>query len=225
MLISVARQNRFGPPLRGNIGTLATIGIPIAPRFRGLAMPSLMGVVRHGDPMIHEIDPLKDPRWPELLRRHPDASVFHTRGWLETVYRTYGCKPAVFTTSGPDSDLANGLVLCRMRSWLTGRRLVSLPFSDHCEPLVTGPLDLRRLLIGVQERAHAEGCKYVELRPTSLLSEGQPGWRTSQRFYLHRLDLRPGTTAVFRGFHRDCIQRKIRRAEESISRKEKTSTA
>jgi hypothetical protein len=160
-----------------------------------------------------EIDPLKDPRWPELLRRHPDASVFHTRGWLETVYRTYGCKPAVFTTSGPDSDLANGLVLCRMRSWLTGRRLVSLPFSDHCEPLVTGPLDLRRLLIGVQERAHAEGCKYVELRPTSLLSEGQPGWRTSQRFYLHRLDLRPGTTAVFRGFHRDCIQRKIRRAE------------
>jgi hypothetical protein len=28
------------------------------------------------------------------------------------------------------------LVFCRVRSWLTGRRSISLPFSDHCEPLV-----------------------------------------------------------------------------------------
>ena len=170
-------------------------------------------VVKHNTAMVHEIDPLNDPRWPEFLRQHPDASVFHTRGWLEAVYRTYGYRPAVFTTSGPDdSKLANGLVLCRVQSWLTGRRLVSVPFSDHCEPLVANPEDLLFLLAGIGERAMAEGCKYVELRPTSTLLGIQTGWRTSKDFYLHRLDLRPGATALFSHFHRDCIRRKIRRA-------------
>ncbi len=164
--------------------------------------------------MIYEIDPLTDPRWPEFLSRRPDASVFHTRGWLETVYRTYGCKPAGFTTCEPGSDLTNGLVLCRVHSWLTGRRFVSLPFSDHCEPLVTGSEDLVRLLMGIEKAAVAERCDYVELRPTSPLTLAQSEWRTSQGFCLHRLDLRPGTAAVFRGLHRDCIRRKIRRAEK-----------
>jgi hypothetical protein len=163
--------------------------------------------------MIHEIDPLQDPRWPEFLGRHPDASIFHTRGWLEALYRTYRYRSSVFTTSGPgDRDLANGLVFCRVQSWLTGLRLVSLPFSDHCEPLAANPEDLRRLLAEIKGRAVAEGCKYVELRPTSALSGIQSDWRTSQGFYLHRLDLRPGVSMVFRDFHPDCIRRKIRRA-------------
>src|SRR5580704_13878709 len=164
--------------------------------------------------MVCEINPLTDPRWPEFLGRQPRASVFHTPGWLEAVSRTYGYRPTVFTASGPDdSELANGLVLCRVQSWLTGRRFVSLPFSDHCEPLGANQEDLALLLSGIEERAMAENCKYVELRPTSGLLGIRSDWRTSHGFYLHRLDLRPGATAVFGRFHRDCVRRKIRRAE------------
>jgi hypothetical protein len=41
-----------------------------------------------GEPMsslrdgLYAIDPLRDDRWPELIARYPNASVFHTRGWL-----------------------------------------------------------------------------------------------------------------------------------------------
>ena len=31
---------------------------------------------------LYAIDPLRDDRWPELMVRYPNASVFHTRGWL-----------------------------------------------------------------------------------------------------------------------------------------------
>jgi outer membrane protein TolC len=41
---------------------------------------------------------------------------------------------ALTTTTG-DKPLENGLALCEVRTWLS-RRLVSLPFSDHCDPLV-----------------------------------------------------------------------------------------
>ena len=140
--------------------------------------------------------------------------MFHTRGWLETLRRTYGCRPTVLTTAGPNGDLNNGLVLCRVHSWLTGRRLVSLPFSDHCEPLAAHPEDLARLVAGLEALAVAEGCKYVELRPASGLEAAPSDWRASQDFYLHRLDLRPGAKAVFRRFHRNCVQRRIRHAEK-----------
>ena len=82
------------------------------------------------------IEPLKDLRWEPFLARHPRASVFHSSAWLAALHRTYGFQPIAYTTSSAGEDLENAMVFCRVESWLTGRRLVSLPFSDHCEPLV-----------------------------------------------------------------------------------------
>src|ERR1700758_4552655 len=93
-----------------------------------------------------QIDPIQDVRWADLVARHPMASVFHTVGWLKTLRRTYGYEPVGFTTSSPSGALKNGLVFCRVNSWLTGRRLVSLPFSDHCEPLCDSVQDLNFLI-------------------------------------------------------------------------------
>ena len=85
---------------------------------------------------VYKIDPLSDPRWPEFLQRHPDAAIFHTPAWLEALRRTYGYEAVVYTASNPGSDLTNGIPFCRINSWLTGRRLVSLPFSDHCQQMI-----------------------------------------------------------------------------------------
>ena len=91
--------------------------------------------------MVHTFNPLNDPRWENFVDRHPQASVFHGRGWLEALWRTYGYEPVVYSTDSPSGELTNGVVLCRVNSWLTGRRLVSLPFTDHCEPLVQDASD------------------------------------------------------------------------------------
>jgi len=165
--------------------------------------------------MIHEIDPLTDPRWPALLQGHPSASVFHSREWLEALSRTYGYRASVLTTSEPGSELTNGLVFCRSNSWLVGRRLVSVPFSDHCEPLAGDPEELSGLFAGLEELAQGERCKYAELRPAAVPRQVAANWSLSQEYYLHRLDLRSGADAVFRRFHRDCIQRRIRHAEKA----------
>ena len=44
---------------------------------------------------------LSDSRWDELVSRHPRASVFHERGWLEALVRTYGYEPFVLTSTPP----------------------------------------------------------------------------------------------------------------------------
>jgi hypothetical protein len=174
-----------------------------------LQLPSGTGVCS----MILEIDPLADSRWPEFLSAHPSASVFHTAGWLRALYRTYGHKPAAIVACGPGRELTAGLVFCRLRSAISGRRLISLPFSDHCELLTTGGMQAAELLSRYGETARAEDCAYVEIRPASNSPLAWNYWKPSQTFFLHRLDLRPGATAVFDGFHKDCVRRRIRHAE------------
>src|SRR5262245_51596549 len=95
---------------------------------------------------LYEIDPLRDRRWMPLVERHPKATVFHTHQWLEALWRSYQYEPVAFTDAAPGEPLANALLFCRVRSWITGRRLVSLPFSDHCEPLVDDPASLTAMM-------------------------------------------------------------------------------
>src|SRR5262245_27772405 len=171
-----------------------------------------MSSKRRATSAVHRIDPLEEPRWAAFVDKHPSASVFHTVGWLDALRRTYGYQPMVFTTSGPGTELTNGVAFCAVRSWLTGRRIVSLPFSDHCQPLVDSDRQLQELLGGVTSSMGVRPWKYVEIRPVS-----QPVsdlLRTNAETYvLHTLDLRPDKDSLFYNFHKDCIQRKIRRAQ------------
>ena len=162
------------------------------------------------------LDPLRDPRWPRFVERHPRASVFHSRGWLEALQRTYGYKPVVHTTASESEELRDGLAFCQIESRLTGRRVVSLPFSDHCEPLVTTEEQCRYLVQSLIANASSRHCKYVETRPlqsSDFVSGNGNGMARSQCFYHDTLDLRLDPADLFRKFHRKSVQQPIRRAE------------
>lgn len=161
---------------------------------------------------IHEIDPIRDERWEELLQNHPDASVFHTRGWLEALRRTYGYRPVAFTLSPPGYPLTNAVPFCHVSGWLNGHRLVSLPFSDHSVPLVEHSGQLSALLVGLQEKRRCGKWSYIEMRPIDSMRESCTAFGANQIFCLHKLDLRPGLDEIFHNFHKGCVQRKIRRA-------------
>lgn len=159
------------------------------------------------------IDPLHDPRWPAFVMRHPNASVFHTRGWLRALQETYGYEPVAYTTSAPTEPLTNALLFCIVRSWLTGNRLVSLPFSDHCEPLMEHPEQFKTLSDYVERLRREERWKYVEIRSADSLLDFNGSFIQATTYCLHRLDLRPTLAVLYKGFHKDCVQRKIARAE------------
>jgi hypothetical protein len=167
---------------------------------------------------IYTLNPLSDRRWDDLIARHPNASAFHQRGWLEALARTYGYEPIVFTASPRRGELRNGIVLCRVNSWITGSRLVSLPFSDHCEPLCDSPDEINFLVSDVQATLKDHNWRYVEIRPINEEYERTLATRAFQpagNYFLHVIDLRPKLDEVFRGFDKDCVRRRIRRAEKA----------
>jgi CelD/BcsL family acetyltransferase involved in cellulose biosynthesis len=167
---------------------------------------------------LHQLDPTNDPRWEQFVEKHPRASIFHTAGWLRALRKTYGYEPVVLTTSPPTGELENGLVFCRVNSWLTGRRLVSLPFSDHCEPLCDSMEALSFLIRYLQSAFGREEWKYLEIRPiggTFGQTVREFGFLPGTKYFLHKIDLNPDIENIFHSLDKDSVRRRIQRAERA----------
>jgi Acetyltransferase (GNAT) domain len=165
---------------------------------------------------VYRIDPLHDRRWVEFLERQPRASIFHTPGWLQSLQRTYGYEPLAFTTTPPGADLTDGMAFCRVRSWLSGERLVSLPFADHCDLLFERSEEAYEVLDWLGQHRGSRSYRQIELRPRNGAALGLPHhtpFRAAQQFRLHMLDLRPDLQEITGAFDRDNIQRRLRRVE------------
>jgi hypothetical protein len=160
------------------------------------------------------LDPLVDPRWNTLVASHPKASAFHQTGWLKALAGTYGYRILAVTSTPPGKQLSDGIVFCEVRSWITGNRLVSLPFSDHAEPLLNAGDEGSDLGSWMQAECRKQNWKYVELRPFSGAMRTNWPMGESQCFWLHTLDLAPSAQTIFRRFHNSCIRRRILHAEK-----------
>lgn len=161
---------------------------------------------------VFALNPVRDSRWQVLLSKHPASSVFHSTEWLSALQSAYGYEPVVYTTCEPSAELTSGIVFCKVRSWLTGRRLVSLPFSDHCDPLMDRVSECEDLLSGLREVVDGGQWDYFEVRPNRLECGIDDLYGRSDRYYWHSVDLCPSIDSIFRNFHQS-VRRKIRRSE------------
>ncbi|MGA2003868.1 MAG: GNAT family N-acetyltransferase [Terriglobales bacterium] len=161
---------------------------------------------------VFVVDPLRDERWPKFAAQHPAGSVFHTKSWLAALNLAYGYEPVVYATCGSASELTSGVVFCKVESALTGNRLVSLPFSDHCAPLVGDVGELDCFLLQARKTVDEGSCDYCEIRPLQCQPGSLSGFARSAQYVSHILDLSPSSDSIFQGLHHS-VRRKIRRAE------------
>jgi len=110
-------------------------------------------------------------------------------------------------------SIAGGIIFCEVNSWLTGRRLVSLPFSDHCDPLMDLETTEAVLQEWVPEEQQRAKWNYIQIRPTRSKGVARTGMAESSEFWLHVLSLEPPTETLFKNLNKDNLQRRIRRAE------------
>jgi len=173
---------------------------------------------------LYTLDPMLDSRWDDLVAAHPGASVFHHGGWLKALATTYGYRPMALTSTPAGNPLADGIVFCEVKSWITGSRLVSLPFADHAEPLLNEIGDSGPLAEWMRAERRKHNWKYIELRPLSWQMHSDCPLTASQSFWFHTLSLMPSLEQIFCNLHRNCIQRRIRHAEREQLSYEKGSS-
>ena len=145
------------------------------------------------------INPLTDERWAAFVDRAAAASAFHTVPWLELLRRTYGYPLTACCLVDESGTIRAGSPLARTRP----RRLVSLPFSDHCAPLGDSAA-LAAALDDLRRRRRAR----LEIRAEL------PGAAPAASFHLHEIPLDGGYEEVVKRFkRRSQLLRGARRAE------------
>jgi lipid II:glycine glycyltransferase (peptidoglycan interpeptide bridge formation enzyme) len=96
-----------------------------------------------------------------------------------------------------------------VNSLLTGRRGVSLPFTDYCEPITSGGSDLNELIDYMKNYAGSRKWKYIEYRGGADII----GIECSLTYYYrHVLQLSSDSNVVFEQL-KSSTRRNIRKAE------------
>jgi hypothetical protein len=121
----------------------------------------------------------------------------------------YGYRPFYFA-SFDSHRLLTLLPTMEVNSWLTGRRGVSLPFTDSCPPLVSFATAAAGLFDQVKACGRARGWRYWQGRGVRQLFNSAPA---SLVFYGHTLDLSVGEDQLFANLH-SAVRRAIRKGRK-----------
>lgn len=171
-----------------------------------------MSAVVAPSPRVERLDPLAMPGWDAAIASLPGVSFFHTSAWLRVLHETYRFRALAFVERHPESldTFAAALPLLEVDSWLTGRRGISLPFTDECEPLATDHAAARRLFRAVSDFGRERHWRHWEIRGgTSAL--GAPA---SVGFHGHRLALSTDPAWLFSRCD-SAVRRAVRKAEQA----------
>ncbi|HET7625801.1 MAG TPA: GNAT family N-acetyltransferase [Verrucomicrobiae bacterium] len=171
-------------------------------------------VPAHSDTRVRktqDITPTTASDWDAPFAGQPQFGIFHSAAWSAVLNRTYGFRPVYFSTNN-GNEIPALLPLMEVSSRLTGKRGISLPFTDFCEPLGTAA-ERKSLFENALQLGRKNGWKYLECRaePKNFgLSDAWP----SLSFYGHALEIAEDANRLFAGF-KPSVQRAVRKAERS----------
>jgi len=157
---------------------------------------------------VVDINPQTDPRWLSYLEDHPDATVFHHPRWISTLQETYGF---LHRSVGAvrDGSVCGIFPLLEIRSRLTGRRAVCLPFSDLCAPLADDSEAAVAILDRVRSLSREHAWKFVEIRGAVAATDA----RASAGYKAHTLVLNRDIDKLFQSFKKSRVQQSVQKAK------------
>jgi CelD/BcsL family acetyltransferase involved in cellulose biosynthesis len=162
---------------------------------------------------IQQTNPLDVSDWDADIASVPGVTLFHGAGWARVLHDTYGYRPVYF--KGLENQRIVGLLPSMdVDSWLTGRRGVSLPFTDECAPLCSDSSSFSPLFAAAREYGRARKWKSLELRGGASYWTADSGYRPSTNFWGHRLALEPVEATLFSRLE-SSVRRAVRKAEQT----------
>ena len=158
---------------------------------------------------LQRINPLDYPDWDDLLLKSGDPSFFHTSAWARVIAESYGYQPVYFVR-WENTRLSSVMPFMDIASRLTGRRGVSLPFTDYCNPFGPDKESLRQAVQAAIDYGRRSKWDYAEWRTTGDLIRGAT---PSESYLTHDLDLERSESEILSGLsenHRRNIKKAIK---------------
>lgn len=177
--------------------------------------------------MNHEVkilNPAETSNWENLVLEL-GGSIFHSKNWCAVLSRSYNYKPRYFGVF-EDEKIVGVIPVMEVNSFITGKRGVSLPFSDYCFALFPDSVDVQSVLSNIGDYGKKNGWKSVEFRGLNY-----PGGEEfiSDSYYVHHIDLEKPFEEIQKSFRRqnrmnikkavkNNIQIEIENTKEAIAR-------
>lgn len=153
------------------------------------------------------INPLSFQDWDEVVLSNKHYSFFHSSAWARVVCESYQYKPIYFAII-KDRNIVVLIPFMEVKSILTGKRGVSLPFSDYSDPIIYEYDNTGEIFKHLIKYGKDNGWKSIEIRGGSISSSNlQP----SSSYYGHTLELSKDSDKIFPTF-RDSTKRNIKKA-------------
>lgn len=150
-----------------------------------------------------------------LAAHAPGGNGFYQdERWLDLIQSIYGFTVTRLEVRGSDGTLEGYLPVCVLSSPLTGRRIVSLPFSDICPIVATDSATADRLVDQAIELGKKHRARYVELRTgSSALLEGRDDFIAADNYVSWRLDLSAGEASIWSSVQKP-VQRQVKKSRK-----------
>ncbi len=136
-----------------------------------------------------------------------ESSFFHSSAWARVIHESYGYTPNYFAVIN-EGELLFLLPAMEVKRFFGGKKGVSLPFSDYCEPIIEQSLNMDDQFDMIVQYGKKVGWKSYEMR---MGKNRLAGRKASEKYYEHTLILRDSEEKIFSGFRRD-IKYRIRKA-------------
>jgi lipid II:glycine glycyltransferase (peptidoglycan interpeptide bridge formation enzyme) len=155
------------------------------------------------------IDPTDWPDWDSFVVQFPNHTVFHSSAWARVLQKSYNYTACYFAVSD-NTSLSAALPLMEIRSPFTGKRGVSLPFTDSVSSLTRNAGNAEHLFQEAVQHGQKAGWKYIELRDAGKFAADQ---KLFGRYCTHDLDLIPGEQKLYNNL-RNSTRRNIKTAQK-----------
>ncbi|WP_405242508.1 FemAB family XrtA/PEP-CTERM system-associated protein [Lentisalinibacter salinarum] len=135
---------------------------------------------------VRELSPVDYSRWDAFVQAHPEATFYHLSGWKEVI-GGHLRHPTRYLYVERDGQMEGVLPLARVKSWLFGDALISLPFLVYGGPVSRSPEATGRLIEHAAALADEMGVDYLELRNRRPLTD----WPRKERYVTFRKEIDP----------------------------------
>jgi CelD/BcsL family acetyltransferase involved in cellulose biosynthesis len=164
------------------------------------------------------LSPDHEAEWDAFVGRHELGLIYGLSVWKRMLEDAFPHINGRFLTlrENTSGQIVAGLPVYRVRSWLLGNRIVSVPFASFCNPLVSSDSQLNLLLQEVVEECHRNRSDRIEIRMTEDTRQlSHPPLSRIARYKHHFLPLEIDPDALFVSFAKTSVRQKVIKARKA----------
>lgn len=155
---------------------------------------------------------LQDKRIIPFLLQNKRASVYHHPAWLKGIQMTFNHRAFYLIEEDENNNIIGLIPFVNINSVFTGNRLVSLPFSTYCDPLISE----KKIPSAINFLQSKSGSKIkIDFRTLSSLNSSLNNFSSKSEYTTHILKLGDSEQSTFDSFHPTSVRASIRRADKN----------